>query len=95
MGLKVNDLTSAENTFIGNTNKVVAALEARARVMAAQSMLTEAYSNYYKQVLNADSTVAGGGYYKPVKVGDTYSSTEARGAGTYDSSRSGYSNLRV
>lgn len=95
LGLKVNDLTSAENTFIGNTNKVVAALEARARVMAAQSQLTEAYSNYYKQVLNADSTVAGGGYYKPVKVGDTYSSTEARGAGTYDSSRSGYSNLRV
>ena len=58
-------------------------------------MITEAYTSYYKTVLNADASVAGGGYYTPAKVGDTYSSTEARGAGTYDSSRSGYSYLRV
>ena len=95
LGLKVNDLTSAENAFVGNTNNVVKALEARARVMAAQAMITEAYTSYYKTVLNADASVAGGGYYTPAKVGDTYSSTEARGAGTYDSSRSGYSYLRV
>lgn len=63
LGLKVNDLKSAEDVFVRNTQNVVTALKARASAMAAQSMLTEAYTEYYKTVMQADNTVAGGGYY--------------------------------
>jgi len=35
LGLKVTDLKSAEDVFVNNTNNMVAALEARARAMAA------------------------------------------------------------
>lgn len=63
LGLKVNDLKSAEDVFVNNTNNVVTALKARASAMAAQSMLTEAYTEYYKKIMEADNSVAGGGYY--------------------------------
>lgn len=63
LGLKVNDLKSAEDVFVRNTQNVVTALKARASAMAAQSMLTEAYTEYYKTVMQADNSVAGGGYY--------------------------------
>lgn len=63
LGLKVNDLKSAEDIFVNNTSNVVAALNARASAMAAQNMLTEAYTTYYKRVMEADNSVAGGGYY--------------------------------
>lgn len=63
LGLKVNDLKSAEDVFVNNTKNVVTALKARASAMAAQSMLTEAYTEYYKKIMEADNSVAGGGYY--------------------------------
>lgn len=64
LGLKVTDLKSAEDIFVNNTQKVVTALKARASAMAAQSMLTEAYTEYYKKIMAADNSVAGGGYYQ-------------------------------
>lgn len=67
LGLKVNDLKSAEDVFVRNTQNVVTALKARASAMAAQSMLTEAYTEYYKTVMQADNSVAGGGYYNVYK----------------------------
>ena len=63
LGLKVNDVTSAENVFNRNTPKVVKALELRARAMAAQAMIVEQYKKYYEKVMAADSSVAGGGMY--------------------------------
>ena len=63
LGLKVTDLKSAEDIFVNNTPNVITALKARASAMAAQSMLTEAYTEYYKKIMEADNTVAGGGYY--------------------------------
>ena len=72
LGLKVTDLKSAEDVFIKNTKNVVAALEARASAMAAQSMLTDAYTTYYKTIMAADNSVAGGGYYNNVKAGQSY-----------------------
>lgn len=63
LGLKVDDLKSAEDVFVNNTKNVVTALKARASAMAAQSMLTEAYTEYYKKIMEADNSVAGGGYY--------------------------------
>ena len=63
LGLKVDDLKTAEDIFVNNTSKVVTALKARASAMAAQNMLTEAYTEYYKKIMEADNSVAGGGYY--------------------------------
>lgn len=91
LGLRVTDLKSAEDVFVKNTSKVVQALETRAKVMAAQAMLTEAYTQYYKDVLNADSTVAGGGYYTPAKVGDLVVGSDAKGAGLTDKNYDRYS----
>lgn len=81
LGLKVTDLKSAEDVFINNTNNMVAALEARARAMAAQNMLVKAYEDYYKANMYADNTVAGGGYYHTAKVGDLVMGSEAKNAG--------------
>ena len=72
LGLKVNDLTGAENVFNRNTPKVVKALELRARAMAAQGMIVEQYKKYYEKVMAADNSVAGGGYYNNVKAGGKY-----------------------
>lgn len=69
LGLKVNDVTSAENVFNRNTAKVVKALELRARAMAAQSMIVEQYKKYYKQVMENSNSVAGGGFHYVVKSG--------------------------
>lgn len=63
LGIKVGDLKAAEDVFVNNTQNVITALKARASAMAAQSMLTEAYTEYYKRIMEADNTVAGGGYY--------------------------------
>lgn len=95
LGLKVTDLKSAEDVFVNNTNNMVAALEARARAMAAQNMLVKAYEKYYQDNMNADNTVSGGGYYRRAKVGDTVDREEGKRAGIYNSNRSGYSNFRI
>lgn len=72
LGLAVDGVTAADNIFVTNTAKVIKALELRARAMALQELQTKAYEAYYSKIINADQTVAGGGYYKPFKAG-TYS----------------------
>ena len=69
LGLKVNDVTSAENVFNRNTAKVVKALELRARAMAAQGMIVEQYKKYYEKIMAADNSVAGGGFYNQYSKG--------------------------
>lgn len=69
LGGKVKNLSDAENFFIKNTDNVVAALNARAQAMAAQSMITEAYEQYFKTISDADNSVAGGGYYNVYQKG--------------------------
>ena len=63
LGVKVTDLKSAEDVFVNNTSNVITALKARASAMAAQTMLTDAYTEYYKTIMDADGSVAGGGFY--------------------------------
>lgn len=63
LGVKVTDLKSAEDVFVNNTSNVVTALKARASAMAAQTMLTDAYTEYYKTIMAADGSVSGGGFY--------------------------------
>lgn len=64
LGLAVDSVTAADNVFVNNTAKVVKALELRAKAMALQELQTKAYEEYYSTIINADNTVAGGGYYK-------------------------------
>lgn len=77
LGLAVDGVTSADNIFVNNTAKVIKALELRAKAMALQELQTKAYEAYYSKIINADQSVAGGGYYTRFKAG-TYS-TDAYG----------------
>lgn len=77
LGLSVNNLTDADRVFVSNTKNVIKALELRAKALALQELQMKAYEEYYNQVINADQTVAGGGYYHHFKAG-TYS-TDAYG----------------
>ena len=77
LGLSVNNLTDADRVFVSNTKNVIKALELRAKALALQELQMKACEEYYNQVINADQTVAGGGYYHHFKAG-TYS-TDAFG----------------
>lgn len=77
LGLSVSNLTEADRVFVGNTKNVIKALELRAEALALQELQMKAYEEYYNQIINADQTVAGGGYYNKFKAG-TYS-TDAYG----------------
>lgn len=77
LGLSVSNLTEADRVFVGNTKNVIKALELRAEALALQELQMKAYEEYYNQIINADQTVAGGGYYHKFKAG-TYS-TDAYG----------------
>lgn len=70
--LSVSNLTEADRVFVGNTNNVINALELRAKALALQELQMKAYEEYYKQIINADQTVAGGGYYHKFKAGTYY-----------------------
>lgn len=60
LGLKVNDVTSAERVFVTDTDKVVKALELRARAAALQSMKVDAWKKYYEDTLDADRSITSG-----------------------------------
>lgn len=89
LGLSVNNLSDAENVFVSNTSRVVAALEARAKAEAAQQALVETYKKYYEQK-NRHDTSTGDFYYK-VKAGDKIDKDEARAVGVGKGDGSGWS----
>lgn len=67
LGLAVDGVTAADNVFVNNTAKVIKALELRAKAMALQELQIKAYEEYYSTIINADNTVAGGGFYTKYK----------------------------
>jgi hypothetical protein len=73
--LAVTNVTDADNVFVNNTSKVIKALELRAKAMALQELQTKAYEEYYKSVINADNSVAGGGYYSKFKGGNFFTAS--------------------
>lgn len=79
LGLSVNNLSDAENVFVSNTSRVVAALEARAKAEAAQQALVDTYKKYYEQKNRHDTST--GDFYHRVKAGDKIDNDEARAAG--------------
>lgn len=79
LGLSVNNLSDAENVFVSNTSRVVAALEARAKAEAAQQALVDTYKKYYEKKNRHDTST--GDYYYKVKGGQTISKREAMNAG--------------
>lgn len=64
VGVETDNLVAAEKTFNGNTTNVVNAIMLRAKAMAAQQMIMEAYKKYMERMQALDS-VAGGKYYQP------------------------------
>lgn len=71
LGLGVYDVVTAERVFNGQTSKVIQALEARARAMAAMEAMVETYKEMYKRKQDVMNSVAGGGYYTKAKAGAT------------------------
>lgn len=72
LGLAIDGVTSADRIFIGDTPKVIEALELRAKAAALQSLQAKAYEEYYNKITAADNSVKGGGYYETFKAGGTY-----------------------
>ena len=70
LGGKVGDLNDLEDYFNKNTKNVVRALELRAKAMAAQGLIVEAYKNYYKRLNYNRNTVDGGGQKYIVHAGE-------------------------
>lgn len=64
VGVETDNLVAAEKVFNGNTTNVVNAIMLRAKAMAAQQMIMEAYKKYMERMQALDS-VAGGKYYQP------------------------------
>lgn len=77
LGLSVSNLTDADRVFVSNTKNVIKALELRAKALALQELQMKAYEEYYNQVINADQTVAGGGYYHQFKGGNITPGSQA------------------
>jgi hypothetical protein len=61
--LSVKNVTDADNVFVKNTKAVVDALQLRAKALALQEMQVKAYQEYYNQIIAADNSVDGGGFY--------------------------------
>lgn len=79
--LSVSNVTDADNIFVKNTDKVVKALELRAKALALQTLQTQAYEEYYNRIIAADNSVAGGGYYKSANTNYTPTIPEISQAG--------------
>lgn len=93
LGLSVNSLSDAENVFVENTSRVVAALEARAKAEAAQQALVDTYKKYYEQKNRHDTST--GDYYYKVKTGDKINQDEAKAAGLGKGDGSGWSSYTL
>lgn len=93
LGLSVNNLSDAENVFVSNTSRVVAALEARAKAEAAQQALVDTYKKYYEQKNRHDTST--GDYYYKVKPGDKINQDEAKAAGLGKGDGSGWSSYTL
>ena len=72
LGLAIDGVTSADRIFIGDTPKVIEALELRAKAAALQSLRTKAYEEYFNKTTAADNSIKGGGYYETFNAGGTY-----------------------
>lgn len=77
LGLKVDDLVSAENVFNNNTGAVVESFMARAKAAAAMDAITDAYKKYFEELNRIDNTVEGGGYYVKGKYNGPRQETSA------------------
>ena len=77
LGLKVNDLTDAENVFVNNTDAVVQALKKRAEAAAKQAQLTELSAQLLEEQTKADAAYKS----KKVKAGDVVGGSSHSTAG--------------
>lgn len=74
LGLTINDVSDAENVFVGQTDDVIKALQLRAQAAAAYNLYLEAYQQKLKNDIGGSR--ANGRYHTKVKVGDTLTKEE-------------------
>lgn len=54
LGLNINDVISADNAFVQNSDNVIRALELRAQAMALQNLQMNAYTRYFNEMQKMD-----------------------------------------
>lgn len=54
LGLNINDVISADNAFVKNSDNVIRALELRAQAMALQNLQMNAYTKYFNEMQKMD-----------------------------------------
>lgn len=69
LGFAVRSVADAERLLVDNTDAVVSAIMARAKVAAYEQEITEVMRKSIEQKERNRNTIAGGGYYRPVQAG--------------------------
>lgn len=90
LGLSINGVSDAESVFVNNTPKIIAALTARAKAIAAQERIIDDYKQMYADLDDVDkrNSVDNGiiTFDMPVSVGENISVKTARNLGIWDGS---------
>lgn len=90
LGLSINGVSDAESVFVNNTPKIIAALTARAKAIAAQERIVDDYKQMYADLDDVDqrNSVSDGmiKFDMPVSVGETITVKTARKLGIHDGS---------
>lgn len=68
LGLNVKNVVDAENVFVRNTNQVVAALQLRARAMALEQKMMDAYQKYYTKDEEYEKTTKAAVWHKGQEI---------------------------
>lgn len=72
LGFAVRSVADAERLLVDNTDAVVSAIMARAKVAAYEQEITEVMRESIKQKERNRNTIAGGGYYRPVRARQSF-----------------------
>ena len=90
LGLSINGVSDAESVFVNNTPKIIAALTARAKAIAAQERIIDDYKQMYADLDDVDkrNSVDDGmiKFDMPVHVGENITVKTARKLGIWDGS---------
>ena len=72
LGFAVRSVADAERLLVDNTDAVVSAIMARAKVAAYEQEITEVMRRSIEQKERNRNTIAGGGYYRSVRAGQSF-----------------------
>ena len=88
LGISINGVSDAESVFVRNTPKIITALVARAKAIAAQERIVEDYKQMYADLDDVDQRNGVSGnqikFDMPVSVGEHITVRTARNLGIWD-----------